>query len=241
MVFSCTLDMIKGDFQSYPDHRVKFYELLAAVNAKCFHSLFLLQPAHMQLYVDSLLFALKHEHPQVADLGLKTLYDFLEKVLSLPADQYTAFFSRYYRTILLDILVVLTDTLHKSGIKRQVQILHMLIRTVEMGKLGEMVTQQLVCEFLAGWLRQSFDTVSDTQAESFVLNLFNKCDQPQAFMQNVRDLLVFVREYGGDDPVWEAERAEARTVAAKKEEQRRMQVPGLVPVHDRPGNDDEML
>ena len=28
MVLECTCDMIKGDFQSYPDHRVKLYDLL---------------------------------------------------------------------------------------------------------------------------------------------------------------------------------------------------------------------
>lgn len=27
-VFDCTLDMIKSDFHSFPDHRAKFYELL---------------------------------------------------------------------------------------------------------------------------------------------------------------------------------------------------------------------
>ena len=35
--------MIKGDFQSYPDHRVNFYGLLAAVNRGSFQSL--LSPA----------------------------------------------------------------------------------------------------------------------------------------------------------------------------------------------------
>merc|ERR1719201_245430 len=52
MVFECTLDMIKGDFQSYPDHRVKFYELLKAINSHCFESLFTLPEARLKLYVD---------------------------------------------------------------------------------------------------------------------------------------------------------------------------------------------
>ena len=54
MVFDCTLDMIKADFTSYPDHRVNFYDLLAAINAQCFESLFALPPQQLRLYVDSL-------------------------------------------------------------------------------------------------------------------------------------------------------------------------------------------
>merc|ERR1719183_879947 len=54
MVFECTLDMIKGDFQSYPDHRFKFYNLLKAVNTHCFQALFFLPEGQLRLYVDSL-------------------------------------------------------------------------------------------------------------------------------------------------------------------------------------------
>merc|ERR1712224_432097 len=53
MVFECTLDMIKGDFQSYPDHRSKFYDLLKAVNSQCFQHLFALPEPQLRLYVDS--------------------------------------------------------------------------------------------------------------------------------------------------------------------------------------------
>merc|ERR1719163_1513725 len=61
MVFECTLDMIKGDFQSYPDHRSKFYDLLKSINSNCFQALFYLPEARLRLYVDSLVWAMKHE------------------------------------------------------------------------------------------------------------------------------------------------------------------------------------
>ena len=48
MVLECTCDMIKGDFQSYPDHRVKLYDLLKAINAHCFQALFYLPEAQAE-------------------------------------------------------------------------------------------------------------------------------------------------------------------------------------------------
>merc|ERR1719498_1640377 len=104
MVFECTLDMIKGDFQSYPDHRVKFYELLKAINSNCFEALFYLPEARLKLYVDSLIWALKHEQPQVAEMGLQILADFLEKLLKGPPQVYVPFFVQYYFTLLQDVL-----------------------------------------------------------------------------------------------------------------------------------------
>ena len=39
MVFECPFDTLASDFQSYPDHRVKFYELLKAVNTHYFQTM----------------------------------------------------------------------------------------------------------------------------------------------------------------------------------------------------------
>merc|ERR1719215_1295120 len=148
MVFECTLDMIKGDFQSYPDHRVKFYDLLKAINSHCFQALFLLSEAQLKNYVDSLIWALKHEQPQVAESGLQILSQFLETILSGPPQVYVPFFKQYYFTLLQDVLSVLTDTFHKSGFK--------LVRAAESGMLTEVAPKQRVMEFLFDLIGKSF-------------------------------------------------------------------------------------
>merc|ERR1711957_435042 len=128
---------IKGDFQSYPDHRVKFYNLLKEINAHCFPSLFFLSETQLKLYVDSLLWAAKHEQPQVAASGLMILEQFLERILGGPPNIYNSFFGQYYFTLLQDVLCVLTDTLHKAGFLLQQQILLRMIGAVEQGLLNE--------------------------------------------------------------------------------------------------------
>ncbi|CAE8686300.1 unnamed protein product, partial [Polarella glacialis] len=178
MVFECTCDMIKGDFQSYPDHRSKFYDLLKAINSHCFQALFFLPEAQLKLYVDSLIWAAKHEQPQVADSGLHVLAQFLEKLLSGPPQVYVPFFKQYFFVLLQDLLSVLTDTFHKSGFKLQQHILLQLVNAVECGLLNEAAPKQRVMEFLFDLIGKSFPTLHRSQVEIFVLGCFNKARQP---------------------------------------------------------------
>lgn len=234
MVFDCTLDMIKGDFQSYPDHRVKFYDLLKAVNTHCFQALFNLPQDRLKLYVESLIWAFKHEHTQVADVGLQILAQFLERLLSGPPQVYVPFFQQYYFKLLQDILSVLTDTLHKPGFKIQQHILLQLTHAVENGLLNEAgCSKQRVMEFLYDLIGKSFPTLHRSQAEIFVLNCFNKCRNPVDFQQHIRDFLIQLREWGNqEDALYEDERKSALAAAQAAESQWRMQVPGLVPQYD---------
>jgi len=233
MVFECTCDMIKGDFQSYPDHRAKFYDLLKAINSNCFQSLFFLSEGQLKLYVDSLIWALKHEQPQVADSGLQILAQFLERLLSGPPQVFVPFFKQYYFTLLQDILSVLADTLHRSGFKLQQHILLQLVLAAESGQLAEAAPKQRVMEFLFDLIGKSFPMMHRSQVEIFVLNCFNKARQPVEFQQHIRDFLIQLREWGShEDSLYEAERQSALKDAQTAESQWRLQVPGLVPQHD---------
>mmetsp|Transcript_82753 Transcript_82753/g.267996 ORF Transcript_82753/g.267996 Transcript_82753/m.267996 type:complete len:1111 (-) Transcript_82753:67-3399(-) len=233
MVFGCTCDMIKGDFQSYPDHRTKFYGLLKAINSHCFQALFYLPEAQLKLYVDSLIWALKHEQPQVADSGLQILSHFLERLMTLPQHVFVGFFKQYYFTLLQDILCVLTDTFHKSGFKLQQHILLQLISAVESGVLNEAAPKQKVMEYLYDLIGKSFPTLHRSQAEIFVLQCFTRARQPAEFQQHIRDFLITLREWGGtEDYFYEEERQSALKEAQSSDAQWRMQVPGLVPIHD---------
>jgi len=233
MVFECTLDMIKGDFQSYPDHRIKFYSLLKAINQHCFSSLFNLSEAQLRLYVDSLIWAIKHDQPQVADVGLQILEQFIERLLKGPPAVCQSFFSLYYYKLLQDVLAVLTDTMHKAGFKIQQHILLQLVNAVECGVINEVAPKQRTMEFLFDIIGKSFPTLHRSQAEIFVLNCFNKCRQPAEFQQHLRDFLIQLKEWGGqDDSLYESEKQEAVAKTKVADEQWRMQVPGLVPQYD---------
>lgn len=82
-VFECTLDMIKKNFEDYPQHRVAFYELLQQVNAHCFDAFLNIPPAQFKLVFDSIVWAFKHTIRNVADMGLQILYVVRNRKLEL--------------------------------------------------------------------------------------------------------------------------------------------------------------
>lgn len=233
MVLECTCDMIKGDFQSFPDHRVKFYDLLKAINTSCFQALFFLPENQLKLYVDSLIWAVKHEQPQVADSGLQVLSQFVERLLTGPPNVYVPFFKQYFFPLLQDVLFVLTDTVHKSGFKLQQHIMLQLINAVERGMLTDAAPKQRVMEYLFELIGKSFTTLNKSQIEIFVLNCFNKAQQPPEFQQHIRDFLIQLKEWGSHETaLYEDDRKLALSEQAQKDAQMRMQVPGLVPQYD---------
>eukprot|EP00931_Biecheleriopsis_adriatica_P036987 TRINITY_DN21233_c2_g1_i1.p1 TRINITY_DN21233_c2_g1~~TRINITY_DN21233_c2_g1_i1.p1 ORF type:complete len:1101 (-),score=267.98 TRINITY_DN21233_c2_g1_i1:68-3370(-) len=233
MVLECTCDMIKGDFQSFPDHRVKFYDLLKAINTHCFQALFYLPEAQLKLYVDSLIWAVKHEQPQVADSGLQVLSQFLDRLLSGPPTLYVPFFKQYFFPLLQDVLCVLTDTTHKSGFKLQQQILLQLISAVESGSLNDAAPKQRVMEYLFDLITKSFPTLNKSQVEIFTLHCFNMARKPTEFQQHIRDFLIQLKEWGShESALYEDERKAALDQRQQADAQLRMQVPGLVPQYD---------
>ncbi|KAF4664086.1 Exportin-1 [Perkinsus olseni] len=243
-VFESTLGMIKDDFTSFPDHRLAFFQLLSAVNEKCFESLFLLPSQDLRLFVESTVFGIRHEHPTIADIALKLLSKFLTQVMANP-NLAQSFFSEYYENLLKQVLLVMTDRHHKSGLRQQVQILAMLISVAANSQSANMPNKEHTMEFLVGVLASSFNTTTRVELEAFVLSLFAKCNgPPQEFTRCVQDFLVGLREFSGTTPeeldTYEQDKRKAlnellqgRTVqneAAKAEFlQMDKMVPGLVP------------
>jgi len=234
IVFDCTLDMIKVDFQSYPDHRVNFYELLKAVNTHCFDSLFLLPPEHLRLYVESNIWAMKHEHPNVAETGLGILSEFVAKIILYDRNVCISFFQTYYSSMLRDVFLVLTDTMHKAGFKLQVQLLGQLVSAI--GMLEAVASQAQVQEFLAGLISTGFPNMTRPMVEQFVLQLFAQVDKPREFVTLVGDFLVSLREW----TTTEIEQLGAAEERAGQQAALRAQIPGLVPVHDPSRGADDM-
>lgn len=117
-IFTCviqpTILMIQTNFQEFPDHRVNLFNLIRAINSNCFQSFFIITPEQFKLAIDSIVWAFKHTMRNVADTGLVTLYELWTNIEH--SDAANGFFKVYLLSLLNDLLSVLTDSLHKSGI-----------------------------------------------------------------------------------------------------------------------------
>lgn len=114
-VFECTLTMISRDFSEFPEHRVSFFKLLAAIISNCFGALLRLPQEQFKLIIDSILWAIKHTHRDISDTGLMMLLQLLKNMSSANSSVAAVFYKNFFLSLLQDIFYVLTDSDHKAG------------------------------------------------------------------------------------------------------------------------------
>lgn len=239
-VFECTLEMINKDFEVFPEHRTNFFFLLQAVNVHCFPAFLSIPPAQFKLVLDSIIWAFKHTMRNVADTGLNILHQLLQNIEQ--HDQAAqSFYHTYFTDILQHIFSVVTDTSHTAGLTMHATILAYMFSLVESGRiqipLGPMPDNTLyIQDFVARLLRTAFPHLTDNQIKITVQGLFNLDQDIPAFKEHLRDFLVQIREYTGEDDsdLYLEERETALRIAQEEKRQQQMSVPGILNPHEMP-------
>ncbi|KAF3420926.1 hypothetical protein E2986_08315 [Frieseomelitta varia] len=239
-VFECTLEMINKDFEEFPEHRTNFFLLLQEVNVSCFGAFLIIPPAQFKLVLDSIIWAFKHTMRNVADIGLQILYQFLQNIeISAPDTQ--NFYQTYFTDILQHIFSVVTDSSHIAGLNMHATILAYMFSLVELGRikvpLGPVPDNTLyVQEFVARLLKTAFPHLTDNQIKITVQGLFNLNQDIPAFKEHLRDFLVEIREYTGEDDsdLYLEERETALRLAQEEKRLQQMAVPGILNPHEIP-------
>ncbi|SBT56131.1 exportin-1, putative [Plasmodium ovale wallikeri] len=245
-----TIDMIKNDFSSYPEHREKFYNFLDACVRHCFDYLFTLDSEIFNTFIQSLLWAIKHEHPSVADHGLRITHQFLHNIIVKKKEYLEEFCKAFYYIILNEVFKTLTDSFHKSGFHYQTIILMNMLRLLEFEVINipeVEITKPHIIKHVQTFLTQSFDNLNQKQIETFSVDLFNFCvESPPTFRTFVRDLLISLKEFStNQDELYEADRQEALQRAKLAEDNKLIKLRGLmkedVPTFSAIDVDDECI
>ncbi|GFQ86528.1 exportin-1 [Trichonephila clavata] len=238
-VFECTLDMINKDFEEFPEHRTNFFHLLNKAVEFCFPALMNIAPAQFKLVLDSIIWAFKHTMRNVADTGLNILEQLLHNIEDDEA-RAQSFYQTYYTDILQHLFSVVTDTSHSAGLAAQATILAYMFSLVERGKITvplnpvEQASGQnniiYIQEFVAHLLKTAFAHLSDAQIKITVQGFFNLDEDILLFKEHLRDFLVQIREFAGeDDSDLFLEEREAFLLEAQEEKQRiNKSVPGIL-------------
>nr|CAI5827127.1 unnamed protein product [Callosobruchus analis] len=239
-VFECTLEMINKDFEEYPEHRTNFFLLLQAVNSHCFAAFLNIPPTQFKLVLDSIIWAFKHTMRNVADTGLQILLKLLQNV-ELHESAAPSFYQTYLTDILQHVFSVVTDTSHTSGLSMHATILAYIFSLVEAGRvncqLGPTPDNMLyIQEFIATLLRSAFPHLTDNQIKITVQGMFNLDQDISAFKEHLRDFLVQIREYTGEDDSDLFLDEREKILRAAQDEKRRIQlsVPGILNPHEVP-------
>merc|ERR1719278_1932716 len=240
-VFECTLEMINKDFEEFPEHRTNFFTLLEAANDYCFAAFLTIPAEQFELIFDSIIWSFKHTMRNVADIGLGILKKLLENISGKP-EMAQAFYQTYYTSILHHMLTVVTDTSHTAGLTMHATILAYMFTLVESEKVtvplnaaDKTVTNMVHIQgFVANLLKSAFPHLSDNQIKITVTGLFNLNQDIPGFKDHLRDFLVQIREFTGeDDTDLYLEERETALKAAQEEKRRvQMTVPGILNPHE---------
>uniref|UniRef100_A0A9J8A2B7 Exportin-1 n=1 Tax=Cyprinus carpio carpio TaxID=630221 RepID=A0A9J8A2B7_CYPCA len=241
-VFECTLNMINKDFEEYPEHRTHFFYLLQAVNSHCFPAFLAIPPAQFKLVLDSIIWAFKHTMRNVADTGLQILYTLLQNVAQEEAAA-QSFYQTYFCDILQHIFSVVTDTSHTAGLTMHASILAYMFNLVEEGKISATLNpsnpvsnQVFIQEYVANLLKSAFPHLQDAQVKVFVTGLFSLNQDIPAFKEHLRDFLVQIKEFAGEDTsdLFLEERETSLRQAQEEKHKLQMSVPGILNPHEIP-------
>jgi len=95
-------------------------------------------------------------------------------------------------------------------------------------------------EYATNLLSGAFKNLSSNQVRAFVTGLFDLNKDLVAFKNHLRDFLVQLKEFSGDNDDLYLEEKEATAAAAKAEATKRAQaIPGLLPPSEQP--DDQWM
>ncbi|WVR09450.1 hypothetical protein IAU60_006517 [Kwoniella sp. DSM 27419] len=240
-VFEPTLGMINQDFAEYPEHRVGFFKLLRAINLTCFPALLEIPPQQFKLVMDSVVWAFKHTMRDIADTGLNIAFEIANNFAASSPDISNQFYQQYLLNMLGDVFFVLTDADHKSGLKMQGILLARLISLVETGQVQaplfdpaqvsdpSMTNAMFLRVHVSELLANAFQHVQPAQISTFVNLMFENSSDPIKFKFTIRDFLISLKEFSGDNAELYIDEKEAEAEKrAAEERQAAIRVPGMI-------------
>ncbi|KAJ4409460.1 Karyopherin transporter [Neurospora sp. IMI 360204] len=245
-VFECTLDMINKNFSEYPEHRVEFFNLLRAINLHCFPALLKLDNRQFKFVIDSCMWASKHDNRDVETAGLNMCLELVNNIAEKTDVQTSnAFFNQFFVSILQDVFFVLTDQDHKAGFKTQSMLLMRMFYFVHpadgsppriQGSIYQpdqaqpgTGNKEFLTMFVGNLLQNAFANLTPAQITSFVEGLFTLNTQYDKFRLALRDFLISLREFAGDNAeLYLLEKEQQETAAKAADIERRSKVSGLL-------------
>lgn len=239
-----TLEMIQIDYNSFPEHRISFFELVKSLIINEFDAVFKIQDQNFNKNViNVIVWAFRHSQYNIAELGLDTLKFLLDGVNQARLNGHNIsdfFYKEYFMQLLNEIFVVLTDSFHKASFQQHVIIIQTLIQVVDSGILTENLfsnednNKNFVYKYIVNINAQAFTHINKIQIESFALALFNKANDYNEIKGVIRDFLINLKSFSGsNEELFEEERKMQVEEAKKLEMLKRNLIPGMSSLYEQ--------
>eukprot|EP00043_Microstomoeca_roanoka_P007734 m.74794 g.74794 ORF g.74794 m.74794 type:complete len:1091 (+) comp13950_c3_seq3:137-3409(+) len=237
-IFEPTLDMIKEDFESFPEFRKPFFSWLGSVVTSVFSIFGELQPPQWKMVIDAIIWGCRHPQRDVAEVALRVMKDLFSTVVVAPFRQF--FFQNFMLELLQQLILIATDPQYASSMVMHSGLLAQMFLSIEDGTVnttfveGQSVSnKEYVQQFVGALLKETFPHFADEQIAVIIDGFFAFDQSPSEFKNHLRDLMVQAKELAGGDvsDLHLAERAEQLKEAQERKMRRLAAIPGMLNPH----------
>ncbi|KNC51241.1 exportin 1 [Thecamonas trahens ATCC 50062] len=202
-VFEVTLEMVTHDYDTHMDVRIAFFKMLRAFNEHCFPAFFMVSADVFKYTVEAMVWAMEHHKLEIAELGVRSLLELLDRVNG--SEVANEFYASFFLNIMTAVFAVLTDTLHKTGFRLQVQLLQLMFSLVESDTISAPIfdpasapgedNKSFARKYVTDLLSNAFANVAPEEIVSYVDDMFQLSGDAGAFKSHMRDFLISIRQY----------------------------------------------
>lgn len=250
-IIETTLCKINKNLTDFPEQRVSFYKLLRAINTHCSDALLSLQPKQMKSVMDSILWGMKHTLREISDLTLTVCYEVIESLSDQDSTVAGEFYGRFLLQVLRVTFGVITDANHKSGFRLQSQLLAKVFEIVVTGRVSvplfdptlvpdpNITNLEFLDDYCLSVVQGTFPDIQTHQAKALLTTLFQYYNDLPRFKSVLRDFLIQLREFSGDNADLYLEEREKETQKRAQEKlEMAMRIPGMVKPNQLEDNED---
>jgi len=230
--FEVTLKAITSNFEDFQEHRLVFFQLLKNINEYFFEVMLEFSDHQTQMVVDSVVWAFRHTERNIAETGMGLCLSMITKYAN--SNKCNRFFQAYMIKLVQELLVVITDTFHKSNFKLHAMTLQRLIMISESPALTANLwnppqhfssNAEYLHHEMISLLERAFPNVHPQEVKQFVDGLYAAKREPPKFKQFMRDFIVHTKEFSNVDcsELW----AEGKTEAVDPAQSNQLLLPGM--------------
>jgi exportin-1 len=196
-IFTPALDLIKENFESYPDVRHSFFSLLKIMVVDYFPFIFKLNQdsskaeSIFENIIQSIIWGFKHSNILISKVSLKILMSVFSLANSNCVGQY--FCLRYARQILVDLLSMIIDKSHISAMKLQFRVFFELLYEAK-----KYIHLRSLKEFIESVFKKAFPEVNIKIIECVSFEIINSKLYLE-FEKQLKKLVKTTKETWQDD------------------------------------------
>ena len=196
-LFIPSMDMLKKNFEDFPDIRKCFFSLLRVLVEDFCIFIFKLDENPVkaefafETIIHGIIWGFKHADPNICDENLKTCYFLLNYIQKENFGDY--FYNKFFKQLLNDLISVITDKLHISSLKIQCKLLLLLLQNCK---------HFLDQNYVKTYLKIIFSRVFPHTENDYLENLVILCligDNEKNFKKEIKKLIRSKNSYSDDN------------------------------------------